>query len=56
MRATSRRVVAYPSAEPLRPSHRWLQAGFSSFAYRLAHLAIARPLATAAAVLFFYFA
>jgi hypothetical protein len=33
-----------------------LQAGFSSFAYRLAHLALPRPVATAAAVVLFYFA
>jgi hypothetical protein len=56
MRASSRRVVAYLAVEPSRPSFRWLQAGFSSFAYRLAHLALPRPMATAAVFLLFYFA
>jgi hypothetical protein len=56
MRASSSRVVIYPSAETSRPPFRWKQAGFSSFAYRLAHLTLPRPLATAAAFLFFYFA
>ncbi len=31
----------------------WLQAGFSSFAYRLAHLRIARPAVLGGLVVFF---
>ena len=34
----------------------WRQAGFVSFAYRLAHLSVARPLAFAGLFLVFLFA
>jgi len=34
----------------------WLQAGFSSFAYRLAHLRLAAPLMVGALSLIFFFA
>ncbi len=34
----------------------WLQAGLKSSAYRLAHLALARPLTVGLVALFFYIA
>jgi len=34
----------------------WLQAGFSSFAYRLAHLALPRPLSVLGVFVLFYLA
>jgi hypothetical protein len=43
------------SRGPGRSFYGWLQAGFSSFAYRLAHLYLPRPVAVLAACLLFYF-
>ena len=46
---------AYSSAELLHlPKHWWPQAGFSSFAYRLAHLALPRTVLTASVFAVFY--
>ncbi len=44
--STIRAVAQYQSS-------RWLQAGFSSFAYRLAHLTLPRAAATCAAAVVF---
>lgn len=38
----------------IRGFSRWSQAGFSSFAYRLAHLSPPRPVSVLGAVLLFY--
>lgn len=44
MRAASDRRFAYQSVgQGARQNTEWLQAGISSFAYRLAHLALPRP-------------
>lgn len=49
--------VAYLGAVRGVPrSSRWLQAGFKSFAYRLAHLALPRPAIVAAVAVLFYLA
>jgi hypothetical protein len=54
MRHVRSRSVAY-SRGPRRAFYGWLQAGFSSFAYRLAHLYLPRPAAAVGALLLFYF-
>lgn len=54
MGATSARRVAYQSDEAAVSVDRWLQAGFSSFAYRLAHLAVPRLPLSAALLAIFY--
>ena len=43
--------VSAPANQYLRP--RWLQAGFSGFAYRLAHLAAPRPMLVGGLALIF---
>ena len=43
MRALSARSIAFREAG-IAQFFRWLQAGFSSFAYRLAHLTLSRAL------------
>jgi hypothetical protein len=48
------RSIAFDTTPiPPRPSG-WLQAGLNSFAYRLAHLAVPRPLAVLVAAAIFY--
>jgi hypothetical protein len=57
MRTSAANGVAYPGAVcPVPRSSRWLQAGFKSFAYRLAHLALPRPAMIAAVAAMFYLA
>lgn len=47
MRDVFSRSIAYRSAETASTaSNGWVQAGFSSFAYRLAHLQLSRMSAT----------
>ena len=56
MRAERDRVLAYHMA-PIgsSSSDMWLQAGFSSIAYRLAHLSVHRVFAVLLATAIFYF-
>lgn len=56
MRAERDRVLAYQMA-PIgsSPSDTWSQAGFSSIAYRLAHLSVHRVFAVLLATAVFYF-
>lgn len=55
MGAVTARRVAYRSDEAaISVDHRWLQAGFSSFAYRLAHLTVPRAPLSAALLAIFY--
>ncbi|HEV7278157.1 MAG TPA: hypothetical protein VGN80_17915 [Devosiaceae bacterium] len=57
MRDKFDRAVTVPSARAASPSDaRWLQAGFSSFAYRLAHPALPRPFIMTLLLATFYFA
>lgn len=54
MGAHSTRRVAYQSGEAAAFFDRWMQAGFSSFAYRLAHFCVPRLALTAALLVIFY--
>jgi hypothetical protein len=57
MRTSVADSIVYPGAVRAVPrSSRWLQAGFKSFAYRLAHLALPRPAIIAAVAALFYLA
>jgi hypothetical protein len=56
MRAGSRRSSEYFLATDVSQfAIGWLQAGFSSFAYRLAHLIVPRPIAIIGVGALFYF-
>jgi len=56
MRAGLRRSSEYFDATDVPPfAIGWLQAGFSSFAYRLAHLIVPRPVAIIGVGVLFYF-
>ena len=55
MRSARDRRIAYQSVPSATPIAQWQQAGFSSIAYRLAHLPIARVLALGMASAIFYF-
>lgn len=55
MRAQAKSGLAYLETALKAPRDSgWQQAGFDSFAYRLAHLALPRPLTLAAIVTLFY--
>jgi hypothetical protein len=55
MGASPDHAIAYRSSELAPELHaRWLQAGFSSFAYRLAHLAVPRGASLVALIACFY--
>ena len=57
MRPRNEGGLAYPEA--MFRAHRnsgWQQAGFPSFAYRLAHLALPRPMTIAIVAALFYLA
>lgn len=54
MGAASVRNIAYQSGEAAVSSDQWLQAGFSSFAYRLAHFWVPRLPLSAALLAIFY--
>ena len=41
--ATGQRNSQFTPDERAALSHRWLRVGFFSFAYRLAHLCVSRP-------------
>ena len=57
MRAQAKSGLAYLETALRAPRDSgWQQAGFDSFAYRLAHLALPRPLILAAVAVFFYLA
>ena len=55
MRAHAKSGLAYLETALRAPRDSgWQQAGFDSFAYRLAHLALPRPLTLAAIAALFY--
>jgi hypothetical protein len=54
MRAGQLRNFIVTTARPTRLAFGWRQAGFSSFAYRLAHLRMSRGLALAGTAMAFY--
>lgn len=54
MRSDTRRGVEPAPGVAVRSFPRWSQAGFSSFAYRLAHLSPPRPVSVLGVVLLFY--
>lgn len=55
MRAQAKSGLAYLEMALRAPRDSgWQQAGFDSFAYRLAHLALPRPLTLAAIATLFY--
>ena len=55
MRAQAKSGLAYLEIDHRAPRDSgWQQAGFDSFAYRLAHLAFPRPLMLAAIAALFY--
>lgn len=57
MRAPSKSGLAYLEAGFRAPRNSgWPQAGLKSFAYRLAHLALPRPLMISAVAALFYLA
>ena len=57
MRALAGRRTELATEKAARSlSNRWLQAGFTSFAYRLAHLTLPRSLALLSISALFYFA
>ena len=57
MRVPNEGGLAYPEAGFRAQRHSgWPQAGLKSFAYRLAHLALPRPLTIAAVAALFYLA
>jgi hypothetical protein len=51
---TSRGRKSVSTARMRSSSSGWRQAGFSSFAYRLAHLTLPRPVTVAGAFFLFY--
>ena len=54
MRALPGRSLALRATGFSSREYGWLQAGFSSFAYRLAHLAVPRAVAATVLSLLFY--
>lgn len=55
MRPTTSSSIAYSNAGADRGlSFRWLQAGLTGFAYRLAHLTLPKPVAFVGTALLFY--
>jgi hypothetical protein len=57
MRASTGYRASYLSTgSETRVNARWLQAGFSSFAYRLAHLALPRSTVVSLLLVLFYLA
>ena len=57
MRARSEGGLAYPETDFRTQRHSgWSQAGLNSFAYRLAHLALPRPLLISMVAALFYLA
>jgi len=57
MRAFAKNGLAYPETGfRAQRNSGWQQAGFDSFAYRLAHLALPRPLILTAIAALFYLA
>lgn len=54
MRGVAGRGYAYQSTGLLPTSDGWPRAGFSSFAYRLAHLSLPRPFLICGVSLAFY--
>lgn len=56
MQSASRSRIAYHTGTARHHSkHGWVQAGFVSFAYRLAHLCISRSAVLSVLVAVFYF-
>jgi len=56
MRAAGRRTELVTGLSARSLSNQWLQAGFISFAYRLAHLTLPRSLTILSISALFYFA
>ena len=54
MRAQAKSGLAYLETARAPRDSGWQQAGFDSFAYRLAHLALPRPLILTAVAALFY--